>query len=136
VIAFGADHSTMGPIVSRAVAQANVSLTPDPLPQEGLFTRSDHYRFVQEGIPSIFLMTGFGGEGAQKFRDFLATHYHKPSDQMDLPFNWEAGAKFARINYLIAKELADAPEAPKWYSDSFFGQTVAAGQPKATRAAR
>lgn len=134
VIAFGSDHSTLGPIVSRAVAQANVALTPDPLPQEGLFTRSDHYRFVQAGIPSVFLMTGFGGEGGNRFRDFLATHYHKPSDQTDLPFDWNAGAKFARINYLIAREIANAPEAPRWYSDSFFGQAVGGNQPKATRA--
>ena len=131
VIAFGANHSTLGPIVARAGERMGVALTPDPLPQEGLFTRSDHYRFVQEGIPSVFLMTGFAGEGGQRFRDFLATHYHKPSDQIDLPFNWEAGAKFARINYLIAREIADAPEAPKWNRDSFFGQTAGAGAAKA-----
>lgn len=127
VIAFGANHSTLGPIVARAGQRMGVALSPDPLPQEGLFTRSDHYRFVQEGIPSVFLMTGFAGEGGQRFRDFLATHYHKPSDQLDLPFNWNAGAKFARINYLIAREIADTPEAPRWNSDSFFGQTVGAG---------
>jgi hypothetical protein len=136
VIAFGSDHSTLGPIVSRAVAQANVTLSPDPLPQEGLFTRSDHYRFVQEGIPSIFLMTGFAGEGAERFRGFLATNYHKPTDDLKQPINWEAGAKFARINYLIANEIANAPEAPKWYLDSFFGQTVGADRPKAQRPAR
>ncbi|MDP8914069.1 MAG: M28 family metallopeptidase [Pseudomonadota bacterium] len=133
VIAFGANHSTLGPIVARAGQRMGVALTPDPLPQEGLFTRSDHYRFVQEGIPSVFLMTGFAGEGEQRFRDFLATHYHKPSDQLDLPFNWEAGAKFARINYLIAREIADAPEAPRWNSDSFFGRTVGAEAASAQR---
>ncbi|HEX8444472.1 MAG TPA: M28 family metallopeptidase [Allosphingosinicella sp.] len=134
VIAFGADHSTLGPIVARAVGQANVKLSPDPLPQENLFTRSDHYRFVQAGVPSVFLMTGFGAEGGAKFRDFLATHYHKPSDQTDLPFDWNAAAKFARINYLIANEIANAPEAPRWYADSFFGQAVGGSQPRATRA--
>jgi Zn-dependent M28 family amino/carboxypeptidase len=134
VIAFGSEHSTLGPIVYRAVQQANVTLSPDPLPQENLFTRSDHYRFVQAGVPSVFLMTGFGGEGGTKFRDFLATHYHKPSDQTDLPFNWNAAAKFARINYLIAKEIADAPQAPRWYADSFFGKAVGGNQPRATRA--
>jgi len=134
VIAFGSDHSTLGPIVSRAVAQANVKLSPDPLPQEGLFTRSDHYRFVQAGVPSVFLMTGFGGEGATRFRDFLSTHYHKPSDETDLPFDWNAAAKFARINYLIAREIADAAQAPRWYADSFFGKAVGGDRPRATRA--
>jgi Zn-dependent M28 family amino/carboxypeptidase len=133
VIAFGSDHSTLGPIVARAAGRMNVALSPDPLPQEGLFTRSDHYRFVQEGVPSVFLMTGFAGPGREAFGGFLANHYHKPSDDLALPIDWNAGAKFARINYLIAREIADSPERPRWYADSFFGQTVAAKQDKAQR---
>ena len=133
VIAFGAEHSTLGPIVARAAGRMNVALSPDPLPQEGLFTRSDHYRFVQEGVPSVFLMTGFAGPGREAFGGFLAKHYHKPSDDLTLPIDWNAGAKFARINYLIANEIANAPERPRWYADSFFGQTIAAGQEKAKR---
>ncbi len=134
VIAFGSEHSTLGQIVQRAGAGMNVALSADPLPQEGLFTRSDHYRFVQEGIPSVFLMTGFAGQGREKFTNFLATNYHQPSDQMDLPFDWNAAAKFARLNYLIAREIADSPEAPRWYADSFFGQVMAPNQQKAQRA--
>jgi len=120
VIAFGANHSTLGPAVQRAAGQAGVALSADPLPHEGLFTRSDHYKFVREGVPSVFLMTGFGNGGDKQFTGFLSTHYHKVSDDLTLPIDWKAGAKFARINYLIAKEIADAPEAPKWNADSFF----------------
>ncbi|HEY0042914.1 MAG TPA: M28 family metallopeptidase [Allosphingosinicella sp.] len=133
VIAFGAEHSTMGPAVAAAGARMGVALTPDPLPQEGLFTRSDHYRFVQEGIPAVFLMTGFAGEGREKFEGFLATNYHKVSDDLKQPINWQAGAKFARINYEIATEIANAPQAPRWYSDSFFGKTLAPKEEKATK---
>lgn len=133
VVAFGAEHSTMGAAVARAGRGMGVTLSDDPLPQEGLFTRSDHYRFVQEGVPSIFLMTGFANGGREKFTDFLAKHYHKVSDQLDLPIDWRAGAKFARINYEIAREIADAPEAPRWYVDSFFGKVLAPGREKAAR---
>jgi len=133
VIAFGAEHSTMGPTVARAAARMGVGLIPDPLPEQGLFTRSDHYRFVQQGVPSVFLMTGFGGEGRERFTHFLATNYHQPSDDLSLPFNWEAAARFARLNYLIAREIADAPEAPLWYADSFFGTAFGGGQQRAER---
>ncbi|HEX8124885.1 MAG TPA: M28 family metallopeptidase [Allosphingosinicella sp.] len=133
VIAFGAEHSTMGEAVARAGRGMGVALSEDPLPQEGLFTRSDHYRFVQEGVPSVFLMTGFAGSGREKFTDFLATHYHKVSDDLALPIDWKAGAKFARINYEIAREIADAPRAPRWYADSFFGKALAPGREKAVR---
>jgi Zn-dependent M28 family amino/carboxypeptidase len=133
VIAFGAEHSTMGPAVRRAGAQMGVALAADPLPQEGLFTRSDHYRFVQEGVPAVFLMTGFANGGGEQFEGFLARNYHKPTDDLALPIDWNAAARFARINYLIAREIADAPEAPKWYSDSFFGKSLAPGAEKAAR---
>ena len=81
----------------------------------------------------MFLMTGFKGEGGEKFTGFLATNYHKPTDDLNLPFDWQAGAKFAHINYLIASEIANAPEAPRWYSDSFFGKALAPAAEKAKR---
>ena len=133
VIAFGAEHSTLGPIVAQATARDGVALAPDPVPEEGLFTRSDHYRFVQRGIPSVFLVTGYSGPGAEASAAFLKTHYHRVSDDLNLPFNWAAGAKFARINMLIATEIANAPDSPKWYDDSFFGKMFAPQADKAKR---
>ncbi|VXC87269.1 M20/M25/M40 family metallo-hydrolase [Sphingomonas sp. AX6] len=124
VVAFGAEHSTMGPIVASAAATEGVKLSPDPMPEEGLFMRSDHYSFVQAGVPSVFLMTGFANGGEAKFRDFLKTHYHQPSDQTDLAFDWNAAAKFARVNYAIAREMADVDQAPRWYADSPFAKTA------------
>jgi hypothetical protein len=131
VTAFGAEHSTIGPIAAAAVAKAGVKLSPDPVPEEGLFTRSDHYSFVKEGVPSVMLATGYGGEGAAKAKDFIKNHYHQVSDEANASFNWQAGAKFARINYLIARELADAPAAPRWYQGDFFGRVFAPDAAKA-----
>lgn len=131
VIAFGAEHSTLGPIVEKAGARMGVALSPDPLPAEGLFTRSDHYRFVQQGVPSVFLMTGFKNGGDKQFADFLKTHYHKVSDDLNLPIDWNAAAKFAKLNTLIAEEIANAGEAPKWYKGSFFGNLFAPAAAKA-----
>ncbi|WP_343518553.1 M28 family metallopeptidase [Sphingomonas sp.] len=135
VIAFGGEHSTLGPIAGRAVAKAEIKVSPDPLPDQGIFTRSDHYSFVVEGVPSIMLATGFAGEGREKFMGFLAKTYHRPQDNLSQNFNWQAGAKFARINYLIAREIVDGPEAPRWYAGDFFGDTFAKGAPKALKPA-
>ena len=133
VIAFGAEHSTLGPIVARASERVGVSLSPDPIPSEGLFTRSDHYSFVKQGVPSIFLMTGFQNGGEKAFRDFLKTHYHRVSDEPTLPFDWNAAAKFARVNTEIAREIANMATVPAWYTDSFFGAEFAPTAPKAKR---
>jgi Zn-dependent M28 family amino/carboxypeptidase len=112
-----------------------VRLSPDPLPEEGLFTRSDHYPFVRRGVPSVLLMTGFAGEGRQRFTHFLERYYHDVDDDLGLPFDWNAAARFARLNYLIAREIADGAQAPLWYADSFFGNTVGRGQRLAQRPA-
>ena len=121
VVAFGAERSTVGDAVRRAAQRVKVNVSPDPLPEEGLFTRSDHYRFVEAGVPSVFLMTGFANGGEKQFRQFLETCYHRPCDDTSQPIDYRAGAKFARINYEIARELADANARPAWKSGDFFG---------------
>lgn len=121
VVAFGADRSTLGPAVQKAATRMGLKLSPDPMPEEGLFTRSDHYRFVEQGVPSVFLMTGFENGGREAFTSFLKEHYHKPSDDLALPINYAAGAKFAAINYEIAREVADDDARPAWNRGDFFG---------------
>ncbi|PLR23358.1 aminopeptidase [Caulobacter zeae] len=125
VVAFGANRSSIGPIVAKAAGRVDIALSPDPMPEEGLFTRSDHYRFVQQGVPSVFLMTGFKNGGEKAFKDFLATHYHKPNDDLKQPIDYQAAAKFALVNYEIAHDLADAAERPTWNPGDFFGSTFA-----------
>jgi Zn-dependent M28 family amino/carboxypeptidase len=132
VVAFGAERSTVGDAVRRAAGRVGVGLSGDPLPEEGLFTRSDHYRFVEQGIPSVFLMTGFQNGGEKAFKDFLAIHYHKPGDDLTQPIDYQAAAKFALVNYEIASELANAPARPVWKKGDFFGaQFAPAGHPSA-----
>ena len=121
VVAFGADRSSIGPSVEKAAARMNVKLSPDPMPDEGIFTRSDHYRFVEQGVPAVFLITGFANGGQAAFADFMAHHYHKPSDDMNLPLRFDVGAKFARLNYEITRELAASPIKPSWNKGDFFG---------------
>lgn len=133
VVAFGAERSAIGPAVRRAAARMGVGLAGDPMPDEGLFTRSDHYRFVEVGVPSVFLMTGFGNGGEAKFRGFLKDCYHKACDDLSQPIDYAAGAKFARINYEITRELTDARVRPAWNRGDFFGGRFA--NPTGTRAA-
>lgn len=125
VVAFGAEFSSLADTTDRATARAGIVRSSDPIPEQGLFVRSDHYRFVERGIPSVFLATGFGEtedgqNGGEIFMNFLSTKYHSPADQPDLPINYNAGAKFAFVNWLILDEIANADAAPKWNSDSIF----------------
>jgi hypothetical protein len=127
VTAFGADRSSIGPAVKRAAARMGVKLSPDPMPDEGVFTRSDHYRFVEQGVPAVFLTTGYANGGAAAWEDFFAHHYHKPSDDLSLPIRYDAAAKFARLNYEVSRELADG-DRPSWNKGDFFAAKFAKGR--------
>jgi len=130
VIAFGSTHSSLGEIVESAANKIDISLSPDPMPEQALFTRSDHYSFVKAGIPSVFLMTGFKSkdpeiDGGKMFGDFLKNHYHQHSDEIDLPIRWDAAASFAEVNMMIGLEIANGDERPRWNQGDFFGKTFA-----------
>lgn len=134
VIAFGSDRSTIGEVVKHAAGRVGIGVSPDPLPEEGLFTRSDHYRFVEQGVPSVFLMTGFQNGGEKAFTTFLKTNYHNPADDLKQPIDYTAAARFALVNYEIARELANTPVRPTWKKGDFFGAAFApAGHPSAAK---
>jgi Zn-dependent M28 family amino/carboxypeptidase len=128
VIAFGAEHSTLGDAVQTAADEADIALTPDPFPEQNIFIRSDHYRFVQQGIPAIFLVTGPNSRDGetdtqQIFEGFLKEHYHRPSDDLNLPINYQAAARFTRINTRIGQIVANQSKPPSWHEGDFFGDT-------------
>lgn len=130
VIAFGSEHSSLGETVREAAASFAIELSPDPFPEQNIFVRSDHYRFVQQGVPSVFLVTGMksldGDINTQPiFEGFLKEHYHKPSDDLNLPINYASAAKFTRINLKIGELIANDPKRPKWHEGDFFGRTFA-----------
>ncbi len=118
---FGADRSTLGPIVAKAVGTLGVTMSPDPDPAQGIFVRSDHYRFVQQGVPSVFLWPGQKGPGKAATADFFAKRYHKPTDDLAQPIDWAQGIRFVNANYAIAREIADGDARPRWNKGDFFG---------------
>lgn len=132
VIAFGAEHSTVARAVSDAAKSMGVAVSPDPMPEQTIFVRSDHYRFVTRGIPGILLMTGYANGGKAQWTDFLAHHYHQVSDDLSQPIQWEQGARYADLNYRISRILADSDERPLWYQGDYFGDTFAPGQQRAS----
>ena len=121
MIVFGANRSTLGPIVRDAAASVGVTMSPDPLPEQGLFVRSDHFRFVEQGVPSVFLWPGQKGPGKAAYDAFFANDYHKPSDEVTLPIDWSQGPRFVGVNYAIARAVADADERPVWNKGDYFG---------------
>ncbi|WP_237059940.1 M20/M25/M40 family metallo-hydrolase [Microbulbifer sediminum] len=132
IIAFGAEHSSLGGTVARAAARADLKLSPDPMPEQVIFVRSDHYSFVRQGVPAIYLITGREAldpqvDGTAVQNRFFQERYHQHTDEADARVDYVAAQQFARVNYAIAREVADADRKPRWYEGDFFGELFAPG---------
>ncbi|MGI9220125.1 MAG: M20/M25/M40 family metallo-hydrolase [Woeseiaceae bacterium] len=126
VVAFGANHSTLQDIVKRATDKVGMKLSPDPFPERGYFTRSDQFPFVQQGIPAVFFATGFetqeaGIDPEALYNEFMQTHYHGATDDQNLRFDRPSASIVATANYMIASEIANTEQRPRWLKDDFFG---------------
>ncbi|MBA3510640.1 M20/M25/M40 family metallo-hydrolase [Sphingomonas sp.] len=133
VVAFGADHSTVARTVAQAARGMGIAVSPDPMPEQSIFVRSDHYQFVRRGVPAILLFTGYANGGKARWDHFFASVYHTPKDDLGQPINWKSGARYAKLNYEIARALADADARPRWYRGDYFGDRFAPGEPRAER---
>jgi len=131
VVAYGATHSTLKGVFQKTAAAMGLTLSPDPMPEQAVFVRSDHYTMVKQGVPAVMLATGMANGGDKAWATYLSTHYHRPSDDLSLPIVWSAGARFAEFNYRAVKALADADDRPRWYANDYFGDLFA---PKAVKA--
>lgn len=130
LVAFGSEHSSLEGDVALAANAEGFSLTPNPLPEENLFVRSDQYSFVRQGIPSIYLIPGFTSldadiDGEVVFREHLKNHYHKPSDDLSRPVDWPSVVRFTRSHIRIGYAIANTTARPTWNLGDFFGERFA-----------
>ena len=126
VIALGTQHSSLKDAVEQSAQTVGVSLSEDPFPEEVFFVRSDQYSFIRKGIPALAMDGGIDSassveDGKKTMMDFLANHYHQPSDSVALPIHYPSVAKLARLNAEIAWRVANADERPRWNEGDFFG---------------
>lgn len=121
LVAFGAPRSNLYGPVQAAAAEYGLTLTPDPSPEQGFFTRSDQYSYVRNGIPAAYLDIGFGNGGEAAQDDFLNNHYHEPSDEVGL-VDFAALTRFVAVNYAIARNIGNMAERPAWNEGDFFGE--------------
>lgn len=131
IVGFGAEHSSLGPALERAAQTVGATLIPDPVPEMNIFTRSDHYAFVTQGIPAIFPFLGFeisddGEGGGEVFEAFMQNDYHSPTDDLSRDIRYDIGATFARI---VAETLLEAAngDRPRWNEGNFYKETYCDG---------
>jgi Zn-dependent M28 family amino/carboxypeptidase len=135
IVPYGAQHSTLLAPVTKAAQHLGIGLAEDPIPEQVLFIRSDHFSFVRQGIPSLFIKSGFKTGDARDGSQINATYrrdvYHKPNDDMTQAFDFEAGVAHARLNFLTGWLIAQETTRPAWNPGDFFGKLFGGQAPAA-----
>ncbi len=120
--ALGEEFSGLGNLVHQVGKMKKVSIIPDPLPEENIFMRSDHFNFVKKGIPSLFIINNFHksdslNDNSDANYRWLKTLYHTPLDNFRENIHYEAGVTYAQINFLIGYLAAEQKDRIRWNFD-------------------
>lgn len=125
----GYGQSTLDDMMARLAEKYGRYIMPDPDAFNGMFYRSDHFAFVQQGVPAMFAKgwndnRKHGREwSAAKIKDYWANTYHKPTDELH-PDTDDYGGLLQefQIYFDLAYELTHTDIVPQWKEGSSFGR--------------
>ena len=114
------DDSTLGQTVRDIAGPMGIEVRPDLEPERGLLRRSDHWPFMQKGVPAVSFIFGYdpGTEAERRYREWYTTRYHLPQDDMTTPIDHEAAGAFNRFFFTLTERVANADAPPQWLPDS------------------
>ena len=128
VVLVGDGQSELEEDLARAAAAQGRVVTPEALPERGLFYRADHFPLARRGVPVILLMAMSGGadlvEGGRAAGDrWLAEYmkcYHQPCDAWDPNWDLRGVAQDVELFYAMGRSLANSRRWPQWRETSEF----------------
>jgi Zn-dependent M28 family amino/carboxypeptidase len=128
VLLVGAGQSTLEDDLAEAARKQGRTVTPEALPERGLFYRADHFPLARRGVPVLLLMAMSGGAdlvdggrdaGNQWLTEYMRC-YHQPCDAWDSQWDLRGAAQDVALLHAIGRELANSRSWPQWRKDSEF----------------
>ena len=120
---------------AQTVARAfDLAILSDPEPGAGHYYRSDHFSLSRVGIPAFSVDQGdlFEGHtpewGRQQSDDYVAHHYHQPSDQYRADWDFRGNAKLARFGFVLGWLASEQPKTVEWLPGDEFEAARKASQ--------
>ncbi len=124
VVGFGA--SELEDILKTILDDQDRVLTPDPLPQNGYFYRSDHISYAKKGIPMLYADGGEdlreGGKEAGQLlaAEYTRLRYHKPQDEFSDAWNLSGMEEDINALFKVGSIVANSSDWPTWYEGNEF----------------
>jgi Zn-dependent M28 family amino/carboxypeptidase len=116
----GAERIDFWPTIQTVAKAFDLALLPDPTPSAGHYYRSDHFSFARVGVPAFSVDQGelFEGHdeawGHAQFADYVAHHYHQPSDEYHADWDFRGNAKLARFGFVLGWLASDQAKPVQW----------------------
>ena len=109
IVAIGKEESSLGPLVEKVAAEhpeLDMAVIDDIWPEEGFYSRSDHYNFARLGVPILFFFNG--------------THddYHRPSDHPDR-IGYDKMSRIGKLLFFLGYEVATEDDRPRWDAEAY-----------------
>lgn len=129
VILVGEGQSELEDDLARAAATQGRVITPENLPESGLFFRADHFSLARKGVPVLLIMGIAGGSdlvdggreaGDRWIADYIANCYHQTCDVWDPEWDLRGAAQDIESFRLIVEDLANSKRWPDWKPGSEF----------------
>ena len=129
VILVGVGQSGLEDDLARFARAQGRTVTPESLPERGLFFRADHFSFAKRGVP-VLLMMGLAGasdlvEGGREagqawVDDYTGRCYHQPCDAWGPDWNLQGAVDDIALLHAIGDELARSRRWPALREGSEF----------------
>jgi Zn-dependent M28 family amino/carboxypeptidase len=132
----GAERIDFWPTVQSVARDFDFTLLPDPDPKAGHYYRSDHFSLARAGVPAFSIDQGrlFEGHdeawGRAKFDDYVAHHYHQPSDEYRSDWDFQGNAKLARFGFVLGWLASERTKPIEWLPGDEFEAARKAGESK------
>lgn len=124
-VGFGAEHSGLGAILSDVSSAFSIKVIPDPMPDEKIFYRSDHYSFVERGVPALMLLGAPEGD-PKKWMDrskaWEKTDYHSVGDVIKSDWSWDGARTVAVVMGIMGLRISEMEKMPEWLPASRFAK--------------
>ena len=125
IVGYGAEHSTLGAALDSVAKLFDLNVIPDPMPDEKVFYRSDHYSFVERGIPALMLLGAPAGDKEvwmKRIKDWEKTDYHQPGDVILPGWAWEGPETVAEVMAILGWRISETDAMPTWLPTSRFAK--------------
>jgi Zn-dependent M28 family amino/carboxypeptidase len=124
VIGYG--QSELDDYLRRAAARQGRVPVPEPSPEKGFYYRSDHFNLARHGVPMLYTKAGVDSptkgpdHGKRWLDDYIATRYHKPSDEYSPSWDVSGTLEDLELYYEVGRAVASSSDWPEWREGSEF----------------